>query len=300
MNQATLKKEMNEKQKEITAEIENYKEKPADFLKLLDFMARFYTYSPRNVVLITKQWEGAYAVGSFKHWQELGYCVNKGEHSKIKILVPIAIKTFTTANGKNKGLKYATKAEKQAIKQGKLKVNQRTAFKYGNVFDITQTNVPQEDYPKLFPNRHFDYKINSETANKILDGLKDYAKKLNLTIATDQANSLGNAKGAFFMSPDSKGIKLNPRNNPGENIAVLIHELGHASLHQNSKLTTGEEELQAEMTSYLVSAHFGIDTSEESTAYIAGWTDKLKDVKNLEKLLSQVQKAARKIIENIG
>lgn len=72
-------------------------------------------------------------------------------------------------------------------------------------------------------------------------------------------------------------------------------------MHHNSDLSRNEKELQAEMTSYLVSKHLGIDTKATSTRYIANWTNDLKstDAKKLEKLLVIVQHTALQIIREI-
>jgi hypothetical protein len=59
----------------------------------LDFMSKFYNYSPRNSALIQKQFRGAEAVGSFTFWKNKGYSVQKGEKG-IKIVVPTKYETF--------------------------------------------------------------------------------------------------------------------------------------------------------------------------------------------------------------
>lgn len=87
---------------------------------------------------------------------------------------------------------------------------------------------------------------------------------------------LGVAKGLFAIGKDShKEIVLNPRNTPSEEVATLIHELAHAQLHDKTRvqesgsywstkdvneLQVSIKEFQAEMVSYVVSSHYGIDT----------------------------------------
>ncbi|EPZ61880.1 ltrC-like domain protein [[Clostridium] sordellii ATCC 9714] len=67
--------------------ISSYFQSPEDMKKYLDFMSKFYKYSPRNIALIENQFMVAKAVGSFKFWKDNGFTVNKGEKG-IKILVP--------------------------------------------------------------------------------------------------------------------------------------------------------------------------------------------------------------------
>ncbi|GAB2021511.1 hypothetical protein RyT2_05850 [Pseudolactococcus yaeyamensis] len=73
---------------------------------------------------------------------------------------------------------------------------------------------------------------------------------------------------------------MNPRNTETDNIATLIHELAHATLHNplteyKEDLSTNRKELEAEMTSYIVSKHFGMDTAEDSIGYMADWSKQL-------------------------
>lgn len=280
-------------------QIKEYKENKKDITELLDFMSKFYKYSLRNTLLIKSQWSGAVAVESYKGWQNLGTSVKKGEKSKIKILVPITSEVFRGLNGKNKSIKYATKEEKQLIKNGKIKTFKKVRFIYGSVFDITQTELKPEEYPKLFPNRHFDAEISEETYNKAYSGLKGLAESNNIKLSDDVEHVLGNAKGAYF--PELDEIKMNPLNTSIEKVTVLIHELGHAEMHKNSNLSTEHKELQAEMVSYLVSKHLGLPVDEESIRYIKSWNGNFENIedKQLEKLLNETRKVAKKIIESL-
>lgn len=280
-------------------QIKEYKASKKDITELLDFMSNFYKYSVRNNLLIKAQWSGAVAVESYKGWQKLGTNVKKGEKSKIKILVPVTSEVFKGLNGKNKSIKYATAQEQALIQSGEIKTTKRIKFIFGSVFDITQTELKPEEYPKLFPNRHFDKKISEEEYNKIYSGLTSFAANEKIELLEDNNRDLGNAKGAYF--PELDKIKMNPLNSKIENITVLIHELGHAEMHKNSNLKTEYKELQAEMVSYLVSKYLGFAIDEESVKYINSWNgnlDKIED-KELEKLLNQSRQTARKIIESL-
>lgn len=280
-------------------QIKEYKASKKDITELLDFMSNFYKYSVRNNLLIKAQWSGAVAVESYKGWQKLGTNVKKGEKSKIKILVPVTSEVFKGLNGKNKSIKYATAQEQALIQSGTIKTTKRIKFIFGSVFDITQTELKPEEYPKLFPNRHFNNEISEEEYNKIYSGLKSFAANEKIELLEDSNRDLGNAKGAYF--PELDKIKMNPLNSKIENITVLIHELGHAEMHKNSSLKTEYKELQAEMVSYLVSKYLGFAVEEESVKYINSWNgnlDKIED-KELEKLLNQSRQTAKKIIESL-
>ena len=101
-----LKKQIQEAETGIIQEVKNYSRSKEDIFRLLNFMNKFYKYSFNNTVLIAKQWQGAQVVGSYNSWKKKGFCVNKGEKAKIKILVPVTVTTFINKEGKKKGLKY--------------------------------------------------------------------------------------------------------------------------------------------------------------------------------------------------
>lgn len=142
-------------------------------------------------------------------------------------------------------------------------------------------------------------------AKKVFDGLSHYAKQLGVPMELDHTNSLGNAKGAF--SPAEQRILLNSKNTPGEQIATAIHELAHASLHNpkfikgSQLLLTSTKEFEAEMSSYLVSKHFGLDTSKEAISYMANWTNNLKklDDKELQNAMKRVHKTVSTIVTSV-
>lgn len=116
-------------------------------------MSKFHKYSIGNCSKQKEQFPGAIAVGSFKFWKDNGFTVNKGEKG-IQILTPAPIKNFYDEEGNIKRLYFATKEQKEKLKNGTLKEAPPTmSYKKGYVFDISQTNATTEDLPKLFPNK---------------------------------------------------------------------------------------------------------------------------------------------------
>ncbi|MCU0081784.1 PBECR4 domain-containing protein [Streptococcus danieliae] len=234
--------------------------------------------------------------------------VKVGEKAQITLFRPIMVDMIPVldeqgrqlkndkGNPQYKKLSQATPQEKALIKEGKLPVRQfqqrdpetgyprYTTYK---VFELSQTTLKPEAYPKAMPNRHYDFNLDQVRTKEVLSGLCDYSKKIGVPIVEDDAQILGNAKGGFDR--DSQIILLNNRNTPGEMIGTTIHELAHATLH-NPKFTDlyresigmVQMELEAEMTSYLVSNHFGLDTSEKSISYMAIWTKNLSSLTDQE------------------
>lgn len=217
-------------------------------------------------------------------------------------------------NPKFKRLSQATPQEKALVKEKKLKVtlfqkrdsNGQPLYTTYKVFELSQTTLKPESYPKAMPNRHYNFDTDQVKTNEVLEGLCDYAKSIGVSILSDDAHVLGNSKGAF--DPNRQEILLNPHNTPGEKIGTTIHELAHATLH-NPKLTTSQTktvpryqaELEAEMTSYLVSKHFGLDTGDKAFRYMANWTDNLNvfSDKALTDSMTRIHKTVMSMVKHV-
>lgn len=252
--------------------------------------------------------------------------VKTGEKSKITLFRPVLVKMIPVldesgnqlkndkGNPKFKKLSEATPQEKQWVKEGELPVRQfqERDFKTGQpryttykVFELSQTTLKPESYPKAMPNRHYNFNMDKVKTKEVLEGLCDYADSIGVTIMKDKAHVLDNRKGAFY--PEEQLILINPHNTPGEKIATTIHELAHATLHnpkmveQYKELPRGQREFEAEMTSHLLSKHFGLDTSEKAIKYMAGWTNNLKalDDKQLANSLGRVHKTVSKMLKQM-
>ncbi|WP_317945923.1 DUF3991 domain-containing protein [Carnobacterium maltaromaticum] len=298
-----LEKEIKELSGKAMKNIESYTDDPEEVKKLADFMGQFHYYSKKNMALINEQFNGAKAVGSFDQFKKAGFSVSKGEKA-IKIFVPTPVQLFETKDG-IKNINKATPSEREQIRNGQLKVNKIMKYKLGNVFDVSQTNATAEDLPKIFPNRKYDFKLDNDISiNQLNKGLEKISEGLNVPIRemTDSQNGvteLGVAKGAYVQGPGGEEILLNPRLPGTDKTTTLIHELAHAKAHKNSTLSPGEKEFQAELTSYVVSKHYGIDTSEQTVPYIAKWTKNGENVEDKVKLLEEVHTISREFIKVI-
>lgn len=253
--------------------------------------------------------------------------VKTGEKSHITLFRPMMVEMIPVldengnqvkngkGNPKYKRLSEATPEEKALKKEGKLKsrfFQERDSntglakFATYKVFELSQTTLKPEFYPKAMPNRHYDFNMDHIRTKEVLEGLSDYAKNIGVTIYQDDAKELRSAKGSFY--PDEQKILLNPDNTPGEVIATTIHELAHASLHNpkfansyKEDVSKDRRELEAEMTSYLVSKHFGLDTSEKAIRYMAIWTDNLTslDDQQLAQSMKRIHGTVSKIVKSI-
>ena len=253
--------------------------------------------------------------------------VKTGEKSHITLFRPMMVEMIPVldengnqvkngkGNPKYKRLSEATPEEKALKKEGKLKsrfFQERDSntglakFATYKVFELSQTTLKPEFYPKAMPNRHYDFNLDHVRTKEVLEGLSDYANSIGVTIYQDDAKELRSAKGSFY--PDEQKILLNPDNTPGEVVATTIHELAHASLHNpkfansyKEDVSKDRRELEAEMTSYLVSNHFGLDTSEKAIRYMAIWTDNLTslDDQQLAQSMKRIHGTVSKIVKSV-
>ncbi|WP_447410365.1 ImmA/IrrE family metallo-endopeptidase [Clostridium perfringens] len=295
-------KSQEEKRKEIDLLVKQADEKidkvfssPNDLKEYLSFMAKFHNYSYRNSILIEEQFRGAVAVGSFAFWKEKGYSVNKGEKG-IKILVPTKLgDRFIAEDGTIKLISKANEKEKQLIKSGELETLEGAIkFKQGYVFDVSQTNMPSSELPKIFPNKWLEGDVKNYKA--FYKSLENVASKIGVKII-EPKSELGLVKGVSYTS--TREVALNPRNSELQNVKTLIHELAHAKLHTvetRDNYTKAEKEFQAEMVALSVSSYFGINTEEYSLRYLSEWT-KNATFKDKEKLLKEVSTTVKEYVE---
>ncbi|WP_259418130.1 LPD25 domain-containing protein [Bacillus toyonensis] len=283
--------------KKMEKSVEGYFRTPGDLKEHLTFMAKFYHYSPSNISLIQSQFQGANAVGSFSFWKEKGFAVKKGEKG-IQILVPNrTVAKFKDKEGTWKTVTKASEQEKKQIESKSVEVIPgRLYFAVGHVFDVSQTNAKAEDLPRIFPNRWLEGSVTDYQS--LYKGMEAIAEKNGVKIIAPKSE-LGVAKGVSY--PLTKEVALNPRNSELQDVKTLLHELAHAKLHTaetRMNYTAPEKEFQAEMTAYVVSSYFGIDTSEYSLGYLASWTQG-KEMKDKTKLLKEVHETSIEFIETI-
>ncbi len=264
--------------------------------------------------------------GQMKEVVHNSLSVKAGEKSRIRLFRPQMEKMIPVldnngnqlknekGNPKFKRLSQATPQEKALVKEKKLKVSlfqKRDAsgqplYTTYNVFELSQTTLKPESYPKAMPNRHYNFDTDQVKTNEVLEGLCDYAKSIGVSILSDDAHTLGNIKGAF--DPNRQEILLNPHNTPGEKIGTTIHELAHATLHNPKRMMSQtktvpryQAELEAEMTSYLVSKHFGLDTGDKAFRYMANWTDNLTifSDKALTDSMTRIHKTVMSMVKHV-
>ena len=245
-------------------------EKYEEFLKTY---SKFHKYSINNSILILMQRPDASNIASFQTWKKLGRQINKGEKG-IKVLVPIPYK-------------YEKEVENKSGDTETIELS-GTSFRIGNVFDISQTTG--KELPKLTTD------------------LKEYSAEIELAIEAIAKTSKVPVRFESDMPHDKKGyysisnkeIVINDNMSDTQTFKTLVHEIAHSKIHaiDLKKYNANEREVQAESVAYVVCNIYGIDTSEYSFGYIAGWSSG-KEMSELKESLSIIQDCSSEMIKSI-
>ena len=102
---------------------------------------------------------------------------------------------------------------------------------------------------------------------------------------------------------EEKRILINEGMDELQNIKTAIHEIAHATLHDTAlampeRPDRRTREVQAESVAYAVCQHYGLDTSDYSFGYIAGWSSG-KELAELKGSLETIRSTAAKLIDTI-
>lgn len=287
--------EINEKQaaqlKEITDKLEQgVKEvfSSEKYQQYLDMIAKFPRYSANNSLLIMMQKPDAQMCQSFTGWKEMGRFVKKGEKG-IKIIAPAP---YTIQREQQKvdetGKPVFDKDGEAVMETVDVKVN---AFKVVNTFDVSQT------YGEELPS----YGVEELTGevdrfSVMFDALKEICP-----VPMRFENIESGAKG--YYSQTEKRIAIQEGMSEVQTIKTAIHEMAHQKLHavenaKDARQTRSSKEVEAESVAYTICQHYGIDTSDYSFSYVAGWSEG-KDVPELKESLDTIRKAASEMIKAI-
>ena len=287
-----------EKLKEITDRLEQGiaelfdSERYREYLKV---MSKFHNYSFRNTVLIAMQKPDASLVAGFSAWKNnFERNVMKGQKG-IKIIAPSPYKI------KQEMQKIDPHTQKPIIgKDGKPVTEEKEvtipAYKVVSVFDVSQTEG------KELP----DIAVDELTGD--VDRYKDFFAALEKTSPVPIAfeNIEGGSHGYYHL--EDKRIAINEGMSELQTLKTAIHEIAHAKLHdidlnapkdeQQPHVDRRTREVEAESVAYTVCQHYGLDTSDYSFGYVAGWSSG-RELSELKSSLETIRSAAAEIINSI-
>lgn len=257
----------------------------------LHTMSKFHNYSLNNTMLIAMQMPEATLVAGYEAWKKNHERhVVKGEKG-IRIFAPAPYKVKVEQD------KIDPVTNKPVLDENNNPVKEvveikKPAFKLVSVFDVSQTEGKE---------------IPSLGVDELLGDVEDYVhffdaleRSCPVPIGFEQIE--GGAKGYYHQTECR--IALNEGMSEVQNVKTLIHEMAHQKLHavenidKDLQLSRSAKEVEAESIAYVICQHYGIDTSEYSFAYLAGWSDG-KDTPELKAPLDRIRVAANEMINEI-
>lgn len=258
-----------------------------NYLNYLKIMSKFHNYSFNNSLLIALQYPSATYVAGFNSWKNnFKRTVNKGEKG-IRILAPAPYKTKVERPVLDpQTQKPVTDKNREPVTET-VEVT-KPYYKTVCVFDISQTTG--EPLPSIANELKSDV-ANFETFFSTLKKVSPFP--VELLEITSGANG--------YCDPHNRTIAVKTGMSEAQTIKTCLHEIAHSILHANSneeKKDSRTMEVEAESIAFVVSNHFGIDTSSYSFGYIAGWSTD-KELKELKNSLDTIQKTASKLISDI-
>lgn len=285
--------------KEITDQLENGIEElfqSEQYQQWLTTMSRFHDYSLNNTLLIAMQKPDATLVAGYTTWKnQFGRQVTKGEKG-IRILAPTPYKQKVEVDKTDPSTGEILK-NPDGTNQKEIQEVLRPAFKVVSVFDVSQTEG--KELPAL-------------GVNELTGDVEQYemffeALKRTCPVPIEFEKIQGGAKGYYHQI--EKRIAILEGMSQIQTVKTAIHEMAHEKLHaidperkiadqDLENITRGGKEVEAESIAYTVCQHYGIDTSDYSFAYIAGWSQG-KETPELKASLNTIRKAASEMINDI-
>ncbi|AJM71555.1 BspA family leucine-rich repeat surface protein [Mycoplasma yeatsii] len=290
----TFENKISDIVKRVDDKLDEFVRDPEQLANYLEFATNIRNkYTARNIAMVHKQFSGATILKSFTDWKTEKIAIKKGSKA-LKILQPVTDK-FVEINGEKIFKKQWTDEVKQKIKKKELKVDEAIkGFKLANTFDISQTTLTKERYPK----NYFATFIKAEPENEqyhqqLFSDLKQFLETKNIPVYETEA--LGQVKGFT----DHKSIYLNEHNSTKQNVKTLFHEYGHMKFkHSYEDTSRSECEYQAEMISLVFCKKFNIETENYNLDYIKSWIKKTTQKDRID-WIKPVVNVAREINDEI-
>ena len=283
-----------ERMKEITDRLETGIQELFEserYKAYLTTMSKFHSYSFNNTLLIAMQ--GGQLVAGYNKWRDdFHRNVKKGEKA-IKILAPAPFKA------KKEVQKLDAQGRPVMGKDGKpvteVQEIQVPAFKIVSVFDVNQTEG--EPLPS----------IGVEELTGSVERYGEFFKALEQTspVPIGFEDIPGGSHGYYHLT--EKRIAIQEGMSELQTLKTAIHEIAHSKLHaidpeapakQADRPDSRTREVQAESVAYAVCQHYGLDTSDYSFGYVAGWSSG-KDLKELKASLETIRATAHELITTI-
>ena len=286
-----------QKVKEITDKLEEgLKElfESEKYKNYLSTMSKFHNYSFNNTLLIALQRPDASLVAGYQAWQKnFNRHVKRGEKG-IRILAPAPYK-IKEERDKLDPVTGEVMLDKDGMPQTEEVEVKIPAFRAVSVFDVSQTDG--EPLPEL----------EAKELLSTVEGYEDFIKAVTYVapVPIGFEDIPGASKGYFNIGENR--IAVQEGMSESQTLKTMVHETAHSMLH-NKEVNREDilapakdrntKEIEAESIAFTVCRHFGIDTSEYSFSYIAGWSSG-RDMKELKSSLDTIRRTSSELITGI-
>ena len=234
----------------------------------LRFLSRFHRYSVNNTLAIYAQRPDATLVASFTDWKRMGRSVKKDE----------------------RGMKIIAKHETKETDETTGEEKRHIGFHLAHCFDVSQT--AGDDLPE---NPCQTLRADVDGYDALLVALRDVSP------APIEIKAIQSAANGYYL-PDNDQIVVKAGLSQAQTVKTAIHEIAHAMLHgrgkSHEKTDQRTREVQAESVAYVVCQCIGVDSSDYSFGYIAGWS-KSKELQELKASIKAISRTADRIIDGL-
>lgn len=269
----TRKEQMNDIKNLLTEGIATFftSERYAELLRIYSC---FHNYSFNNALLIAMQMPSASYVAGYTTWKNKFNRVPAKGSKAIRIIAPCPI---------------------TIVNDDAEEIEKFMYFRPANVFDYSQTiPIPETEQVEL-------------DIRELTGDVSDYDRLISTICnicpsAISFADIPGTARG--YYSPATNEIVIQTGMSQLQTIKTLIHEYAHSILHSPEQVEIHKpsretKEIEAESTTFIVCNLLGgMDTSDYSFEYIAGWEGK-DNLKTLNHSMSLIMETANKIYDSI-
>lgn len=282
-----------ERVREITERLEQgikelfASERYADYLRT---MSKFHGYSYRNNLLILAQKPDATLVAGYQDWQRKFHRHVRYGETGIRVLAPAPYKTRRQVQQYDPATHQPMYGQDGRPVMAEQEVTV-PCFKIVTVFDVSQTEgepLPTLGVDELTGDvdRCQEFFAALEKVSPVPIGFEDIPN---------------GAYGYYHLT--ERRIAIQQGMSQLQTLKTLIHEIAHAILHALSEDGSEPEnrpdqrtrEVQAESVAYVVCQHYGLDTSDYSFGYVAGWSSG-RELSELKASLATIRQTAHNLI----
>lgn len=258
----------------------------------LQTMAKFHNYSFNNTLLIAMQRPDATLLAGYQTWQKKFHRHVKRGEKGIKIIAPVPVKE------KRQVEKIDEETQEIVIGidgQPETETVERILprFRVTTVFDVSQTEG--EPLPTL--------EVNELVGDVFI--YEDFMKGLEeISPVPFQFQEIGSGAKGYYSNAE-KLVAIQTGMSQAQTMKTAVHETAHAIFHDRDVMEENgitkdrmTKEVEAESVAYVVCNHFGLDTSDYSFNYVAGWSSD-KEMPELRSSMDTIRLTSSQLIADI-